>query len=82
MTIKVALEFLVVSFQTYVLIFAPLVVIIFVIFEEYSLSLDPEYDVYVTRWSVAATRQRCVGTSCRTSERAQRRARELCLLVE
>ena len=41
-----------VSFQAYALVFAPVVIFVFVIFEEYSLSLDPESESmrHVGQW--------------------------------
>jgi len=52
LTIKVVLEFIFVSFQAYALVFSPLVVVVFVIFAEFSLSLDPEAESmrHVGQW--------------------------------
>jgi hypothetical protein len=49
---KVVMEFVFVSFQAYALMFAPLVMVIFVIFAELSLSLDPESESirHVGQW--------------------------------
>jgi hypothetical protein len=51
LTIKVVLEFIFVSFQAYALVFSPLVVV-FVTFAEFSLSLDPESESmrHVGQW--------------------------------
>ncbi len=67
MTIKVVLEFIFVSFQAYALVFSPLVVVVFVIFAEFSLSLDPEAESmrHVGQWqplvSVALVVVGCCG---------------------
>lgn len=52
MTPEAWLEFVFVCFQAYNLVFAPFVVVVFVIFTEFSLSLDPESESFrhVGQW--------------------------------
>ena len=52
MTPKAGLEFVFVCFQAYALVFAPFVMVVFVIFAEFSLSLDPESESirHVGQW--------------------------------
>jgi hypothetical protein len=52
MTPKTGLEFVFVCFQAYALVFAPFVMVVFVIFAEFSLSLDPESESirHVGQW--------------------------------
>lgn len=52
MTPKTVLEFVFVCFQAYALVFAPFVMVVFVIFAEFSLSVDPESESirHVGQW--------------------------------
>jgi hypothetical protein len=52
LTFKVALEFVFWAFQAYALVFAPVVIVFFVAFAEYSLSLDPSSESirHVGQW--------------------------------